>query len=79
MHSHDGAAAFVLADHAEPGSWGPTSDSPTSDAYAPAYNASLHTLSLQGVYRRDFVTDFGRIEGMPVSQTICKPSDCFYC
>lgn len=66
VHTHDEAAAFILADHAEPGSWGPTSDSPTSDAYAPAYNASLHTLSLSEVYRRDYVTDFGRVEGLPV-------------
>ena len=32
------------ADHAEPGSRGPQSDSPTSDAYAPAYNASFYTV-----------------------------------
>lgn len=65
IHTHDNKAAFVLADHAEPGSWGPLTDSPTSDAYAPAYAASLHTLSLPGVYRRDFVTDFTRVEGIP--------------
>lgn len=64
VHTHDNAAAFILADHAEPGSWGPTADSPTSDAYAPAYNASLHTLSLPDIYRRDFVTDFSRVEGL---------------
>lgn len=38
------AAACSPADHAEKGSKGPQSDSPTSDAYAPAYNASFHTL-----------------------------------
>ena len=65
VHTHDGAAAFVLADHAEPGSWGPSADSPTSDAYAPAYNVSLHTLSLPDIYRRDYVTDFSRVEGLP--------------
>ena len=67
IHTHDEMAAFILADHAEPGSWGPTSDSPTSDAYAPGYNASLHTLALPDIYRRDFVTDFSRVEGLPVS------------
>lgn len=66
IHTHDGYGAFILADHAEPGSWGPSADSPTSDAYAPAYNVSLHTLSLPDIYRRDFVTDFSRVEGMPV-------------
>ena len=65
VRTHDGAAAFVLADHAEPGSRGPTSDSPTSDAYAPAYNASLHTLALRNVYRRDYLADFLRVEGLP--------------
>ncbi|KAL6770526.1 hypothetical protein ACKKBF_B31605 [Auxenochlorella protothecoides x Auxenochlorella symbiontica] len=65
VETHDSAAAFVLADHAEPGSRGPTSDSPTSDAYAPAYNASMHTLSLRNVFRRDFLADFMRVEGLP--------------
>lgn len=64
VHTHDNAAAFVLADHAEPGSWGPTADSPTSDAYAPAFNASLHTMSLPDIYRRDYITDFSRVEGL---------------
>ena len=56
---------FVLADHAEPGSRGPSSDSPSADAYAPAYNVSLHTLSMVSVYRRSFITDFARVEGVP--------------
>ena len=67
IHTHDKYGAFVLADHAEPGSRGPSLDSPTADAYAPAYNASLHTLSLENVYRRSYIPDFGRIEGIPVS------------
>jgi hypothetical protein len=70
IHTHDKYGAFVLADHAEPGSRGPSLDSPTADAYAPAYNASLHTLSLEHVYRRSYIPDFGRIEGVPVS---CNP------
>jgi hypothetical protein len=44
VHTHDNDAAFILADHAEPGSAGPQSDSPTSDAYAPAYSTSFYTL-----------------------------------
>lgn len=56
----------LAADHAEEGSRGPTSDSPVSDVYAPAYNASIFTLSIRSVYRRDFVVDFTRIEGLPV-------------
>eukprot|EP00889_Picochlorum_renovo_P004994 jgi/Picre1/32024/NNA_007372.t1 len=55
IHTHEEEGVFVLADHAEPGSMGPKLDSPTSDAYAPAYNASLHTLSLGMVYRRSYV------------------------
>lgn len=38
------AAAANGADHAEPGSAGPQSDSPTSDAYAPAYSTPFYTL-----------------------------------
>jgi sortilin len=71
VYTHDESAAFVLADHAEPGSWSAEVDSPTSDAYAPAYNASLHTMSLADVYRREFVTDFSRIEGVPVRLNSC--------
>lgn len=65
IHTHDEQGVFVLADHAEPGSKGPMEDSPSSDAYAPAYNASLHTMSLGMVYRRAFISDFARIEGIP--------------
>lgn len=65
VHTHDNYAAFILADHAEPGSQGPQSDSPTSDAYAPSYNGTLYTLSLRNVYRREFITDFSRVEGIP--------------
>ena len=63
--THDDGGVFVLADHAEPGSMGPSSDSPAADAYAPAYNASLHTASIADVYRRLFITDFARVEGVP--------------
>ena len=65
IYTHDKEGVFVLADHADPGSKGPTEDSPSADAYAPAYNASLHTLSLDMVYRRGFISDFARIEGIP--------------
>jgi len=65
VSTHDDAGVFVLADHAEPGSRGPSSDSPSADAYAPAYNVSLHTLSIGNVYRRAFITDFSRVEGVP--------------
>ncbi|KAL4423249.1 hypothetical protein ABPG77_000041 [Micractinium sp. CCAP 211/92] len=65
IHTHDRGAAFILADHAEPGSKGPQSDSPTSDAYAPAYNSSFYTVSLRSVYRREFIADFSRVEGIP--------------
>jgi len=65
VHTHDEEGVFVLADHADPGSKGPTEDSPSADAYAPAYNASLHTLSLDMVYRRGFISDFARVEGIP--------------
>ena len=34
--------------------------------YAPAYNASLFTLSARNVYRRDFIVDFTRLEALPV-------------
>ena len=68
MHTHDGTGVIVLADHAEPGSRGPSLDSPTADAYTPAYNASLHTLSLERVYRRSYITDFSRVEGVTVRQ-----------
>lgn len=131
------ASTAPPADHAEKDSQGPQSDSPTSDAYAPAYDASFYTLrwavsgravlggrvpgcellqlvqargvrglccrdrrgrqpalrppnaqlqmgscktplpsqpaisnvqcSLRNVYRRDFITDFSRVEGIPVS------------
>jgi len=70
IHTHDEQGVFVLADHAEPGSKGPMLDSPSADAYAPAYNASLHTLSLGMVYRRSFITDFARVEGLPVCSII---------
>lgn len=65
VHTHDEDGVFVLADHADPTSRGPMEDSPSADAYAPAYNASLHTLSLGLVYRRGFISDFSRIEGIP--------------
>ena len=65
VSTHDDAGVFVLADHSEPGSRGPSSDSPSADAYAPAYNVSLHTLSIGAVYRRAFITDFSRVEGVP--------------
>lgn len=65
VSTHDDGGVFVLADHAEPGSMGPTSDSPSADAYAPAYNASLHTMSIGDVYRRLYITDFARVEGVP--------------
>lgn len=63
--THDDGGVFVLADHAEPGSMGPSSDYPSADAYAPAYNASLHTVSIADVYRRLYITDFARVEGVP--------------
>ena len=66
VRTHDGWGTFILADHAEPGSRSSGSDSPTSDAYAPAYNASLFSLALRDVYRREFTADFGRVEGLPV-------------
>lgn len=66
VRSHDKKASVILADHAEPGSFGPQTDSPTSDMYTPAYNASLHTLSLPDIYRRDFIVDLTRIEELPV-------------
>ena len=65
VKTHDGWGTFVLADHAEPGSTGPLVDSPVSDAYSPAYNGSLYTLSLKNIYRRDYITDFARVEGLP--------------
>ena len=66
VQSHNKDGAYILADHAEPGSWGPETDSPTSDVYSPAFNASLHTVALEDVYRRDFIADFSRIEGLSV-------------
>ncbi|GAB4816671.1 hypothetical protein N2152v2_003717 [Parachlorella kessleri] len=65
VHTHDDYGAFILADHAEEGSRGPTSDSPVSDLYAPAYNATFYTLSMRNVYRRDFIVDFTRLEALP--------------
>lgn len=63
--TQDGYGAFILADHAEEGSRGASSDSPVSDIYAPAYNASLYTLAVQNVYRRDYIVDFTRVDALP--------------
>lgn len=65
VKTHDDYGVIVLADHAEPGSTGPMTDSPVSDAYSPSYNSSLYTVSLKNVYRRDYMTDFTRVEGLP--------------
>ena len=65
-HTPPQPACSLPPDHAEEGSRGPTTDSPVSDAYAPAYNATFHSFSLRNVYRRDYVTDFSRIEGLAV-------------
>jgi hypothetical protein len=70
VHTHGKEGAHVLADHAEPGSWGPAADAPTADAYAPSNAGALHTLALAGVYRREFVTDFSRVEGLPVRRAV---------
>ncbi|KDD72009.1 hypothetical protein H632_c4009p0, partial [Helicosporidium sp. ATCC 50920] len=70
VHTHENTGTFVLADHAEPGSRSASSDSPSSDLYAPPKTCSCaaagpHSLSLRGVYRRDSVADFARVEGLP--------------
>eukprot|EP00887_Chlorella_sp_A99_P000674 scaffold5.g674.t1 len=86
VRTHDDYGAFVLAaDHAEEGSRGPASDSPTSDAYAPAYNASFFTLSLPNVYRREYITDFSRVEALPgvfianqVDEAVLSPASSRY-
>lgn len=65
IHTHANDGAFVLADHAEEGSRGSRSDSPTSDVYAPGgRSARLSTLSARSVYRRESAVDFERLEGV---------------
>lgn len=63
MRTHDGNGAFVIVDHDEEDAI--QAKAPISNIYSAGFNSSLYTLSLRRNYRRGFVTDFGRIEGLP--------------
>lgn len=63
MRTHDGTGAFVIVDHDEEDAI--QAGAPISNIYAAGANATLYTLSLRRNYRRGFVTDFSRVEGLP--------------
>ena len=63
MRTHDGTGAFVIVDHDEEDAI--QAGAPISNIYAAGANATLYTLSLRRNYRRGFITDFSRVEGLP--------------
>lgn len=63
VRTHDGNGAFVIVDHDEEDAI--QAKAPMSNIYSAGFNSSRYTLSLRRNYRRGFVTDFGRIEGLP--------------
>lgn len=63
VRTHDGTGAFVIVDHDEEDAI--QANAPISNIYSAGFNTSLYTLSLRRNYRRGFVTDFARIEGLP--------------
>ena len=63
VRTHDGTGAFVIVDHDEEDAI--QAGAPISNIYAAGANATLYTLSLRRNYRRGFVTDFSRVEGLP--------------
>ena len=63
VRTHDGGGAFVIVDHDEEDAL--QAKAPISNIYSAGFNTSLYTLSLRRNYRRGFVTDFARVEGLP--------------
>jgi len=63
VRTHDGTGAFVIVDHDEEDAI--QAGAPISNIYAAGANATLYTLSLRRNYRRGFITDFSRVEGLP--------------
>ncbi|KAK9845742.1 hypothetical protein WJX81_001203 [Elliptochloris bilobata] len=63
VKTHDGANAFLIVDHDEEDMI--SARAPIGNIYAPGYNNTLYTLSMTRNYRRSFITDFGRVEGLP--------------
>ncbi|KAK9828958.1 hypothetical protein WJX72_003046 [[Myrmecia] bisecta] len=63
IRTHDGEAAFVVVDHDEEDRI--EAQAPISNVYTPGLNNTLFTLSLPRNYRRNYVSDFGRVEGLP--------------
>lgn len=74
MRTHDGNGAFVIVDHDEEDAI--QAKAPISNIYSAGFNSSLYTLSLRRNYRRGFVTDFGRIEGLPGALRDCRGATC---
>ncbi|CAL5221253.1 g3408 [Coccomyxa viridis] len=63
VKTHDGASAFLVVDHDEEDMI--AKRAPMGNIYAPGYNNTLYSLSMTMNFRRRYITDFGRIEGIP--------------
>lgn len=72
VRTHDGTGAFVIVDHDEEDAI--QANAPISNIYSAGFNTSLYTLSLRRNYRRGFVTDFARIEGLPGAPALAAHS-----
>ena len=44
---------------------------PISNIYAAGPNATIYTLGMRRNYRRGYITDFARIEGLPGAARFC--------
>ncbi len=74
VRTHDGTGAFVIVDHDEEDAI--QAGAPISNIYAAGANATLYTLSLRRNYRRGFITDFSRVEGLPGVFAPWEPFPC---
>ncbi|BDA42979.1 Vacuolar protein sorting/targeting protein 10 [Coccomyxa sp. Obi] len=63
VKNHDGSTAFLVVDHDEEDMI--AAKAPIGNIYAPGYNNTLYTLSMSANFRRRYITDFGRVEGVP--------------
>jgi hypothetical protein len=63
IRTHDHSGAFAIVDHDEEDEF--SANAPIGNVYAPGYSTSLFTLSMTRNFRRSFITDFARVEGLP--------------
>jgi hypothetical protein len=63
FETHGGDGAFLIVDHDETDEF--QAKAPISVIYNPGPNSTIYSLGMRRNYRRGYVTDFARVEGLP--------------